>query len=65
LEEELVRLCIHGVLHVLGYDHGDHGEGEQAMPSGPLFTKQETLVREVMTGAGLSPARARSSRKGE
>lgn len=42
--EELVRLAIHGTLHVLGHDHP---EGEERVES-PMFQRQETLVREVM-----------------
>jgi probable rRNA maturation factor len=54
LDEELVRLCIHGTLHVLGYDH-DAGSAEaledpdsatEVLPA--LFVKQEVLVRRVM-----------------
>jgi len=40
-EEELVRLAVHGTLHVLGHDHPD---GD----SSPMFDRQESLVRDVM-----------------
>ena len=45
-QEELVRLVIHGTLHVLGYDHPeawmDRGESE-------LYRKQELMVRRILT----------------
>ncbi len=45
-EEELVRLLVHGVLHVLGHDHPD---GEDRYGSA-MFRLQEELV-ERLTGA--------------
>lgn len=42
--EELVRLAIHGTLHVLGHDHP---EGPERLES-PMFTLQERLLREVL-----------------
>ena len=45
LEVELVRLAIHGVLHVLGHEHPD---GSERMES-KMFAVQERLVAEVMT----------------
>lgn len=43
LEEELVRLAIHGTLHVLGHDHS---EGEDRTASS-MFRLQERLVARV------------------
>ena len=45
-DEELVRLVVHGTLHVLGHDHP---EGEERSAS-PMFELQERIVREL-TGA--------------
>lgn len=45
--EELVRLVVHGVLHVLGHDHP---EGPERTGS-PMFELQEALVRRVLAGA--------------
>ena len=44
LKEELVRLAVHGTLHVLGHDHPD---GEERLKS-PMFVVQERLVRTVL-----------------
>ena len=43
--EELVRLVIHGTLHVLGHEHpeGDDREGS------PMYRLQEALVDQVMS----------------
>jgi probable rRNA maturation factor len=40
LEEELVRLAVHGTLHVLGHDHPEGPEREQCA----MFRVQEQLV---------------------
>ena len=45
LQEELVRLAVHGTLHVLGYDHP---EGDDDRARSPMFDLQERLVREAM-----------------
>jgi probable rRNA maturation factor len=49
-DEELVRLVVHGTLHLLGYDHpagADVDSGEA------LFRKQEAIVRALVE-AGIS-----------
>ena len=43
VRQELIRLIIHGVLHVLGYDHP---EDEDRMTS-PMWQRQERLIRRV------------------
>ena len=44
VREELVRLVVHGTLHVLGYDHP-----ESAQRTGsPMWRKQERLVERFM-----------------
>jgi probable rRNA maturation factor len=43
LREELRRLVVHGVLHVLGYDHPD---GEARVRSA-MWTRQERLLRRA------------------
>ncbi len=50
LEQELVRLVIHGTLHVLGHDHPAGEDRDQS----EMFVLQERLVRELMgeTGRG-------------
>ncbi len=44
LQEELVRLTVHGTLHVLGHDHPDDEERVES----PMFRRQEALVREIL-----------------
>jgi len=57
VEEELVRLVIHGALHVLGYDHpeGEDRDGSE------LYRRQEELVRSVLPDAtrGARPGQER------
>ena len=43
LRQELVRLVVHGTLHVLGYDHPD-GEGRT---TGKMWKRQERYVRRL------------------
>lgn len=44
LVEELVRLAVHGTLHVLGHDHPDGPERTRS----PMFEIQERLVRRML-----------------
>ncbi|GIW50865.1 MAG: hypothetical protein KatS3mg081_0220 [Gemmatimonadales bacterium] len=41
--EEIVRLVVHGTLHVLGYDHPE-GEARQRSP---MWLRQERYVRSL------------------
>jgi probable rRNA maturation factor len=50
-DSELFLLTTHGVLHLLGYDHGDP-ESEQEM-----FTLQTRLVTEWVAATGHGPIR--------
>ncbi len=47
LDEELARLAVHGVLHVLGYDHPEDAETRAASEH---FRRQEEIVRRVTRG---------------
>jgi probable rRNA maturation factor len=44
VREEIVRLLVHGTLHVLGYDHPDNGRRERSA----MWKRQELLVRKSM-----------------
>lgn len=44
VREELTRLIVHGVLHVLGYDHTD----DESRIASPMWKRQERLVARVM-----------------
>ncbi|MDE2975243.1 MAG: rRNA maturation RNase YbeY [Gemmatimonadota bacterium] len=44
--EEMTRLAVHGVLHVLGYDHPDGRERERC----EMFRVQEDVLRGLATG---------------
>lgn len=48
LAEELLRLAVHGTLHVLGHDHpeGDEREGSQ------MYVRQEALLAEILGDGG-------------
>ncbi len=45
-DEEVLRLAVHGTLHVLGYEHPD-GDDRAASP---MFARQELLLREFLSG---------------
>jgi probable rRNA maturation factor len=47
--EEIVRLLVHGTLHVLGYDHPIGGGREKSV----MWKRQERLVARSMKAAGL------------
>jgi probable rRNA maturation factor len=49
LAEELVRLAVHGTLHVLGLDHPDDADEREASP---MYRTQEALVAELVSGGG-------------
>jgi probable rRNA maturation factor len=53
VDEELIRLAVHGTLHVLGYDHP---EGPGRVRS-PMWRRQERYVRKLLGGGGGSPGR--------
>lgn len=54
LDEELLRLAIHGTLHVLGHDHPEGPERTES----EMFRRQEALVRRVLAkhGGGERPS---------
>jgi probable rRNA maturation factor len=52
LEAELHLLCTHGILHLLGYDHGEADEERE------MFQLQARLVGEWAAKTGRGPIRA-------
>ena len=48
LREEIIRLLVHGTLHVLGYDHPD-GKGREGSA---MWKRQEQLVRQSVRLVG-------------
>ena len=44
--EELIRLVIHGTLHVLGLEHPDGSERTRS----PMWRRQERYVRALLRG---------------
>ena len=51
LDEELARLLLHGVLHLLGYDH------EQDAERAAIMQAEEARLAEEMIAAGIPCAR--------
>jgi probable rRNA maturation factor len=49
-DEEVLRLAVHGTLHVLGYEHP---EGDDRAGS-PMFARQEALLREFLSGGAAA-----------
>jgi probable rRNA maturation factor len=47
VREELLRLVVHGVLHVLGHDHPD----DDARYRSPMWRRQERLLRSALAAA--------------
>lgn len=50
VEEELLRLTIHGTLHVLGYDH----PADAAREESPMYRRQEALLASLLERIGAS-----------
>jgi probable rRNA maturation factor len=44
LREELLRLAIHGALHVLGWEHPE----DEGRETSPMFRRQEELLRSFL-----------------
>jgi len=55
IREELTRLVVHGVLHVIGFDHPDGDERKHS----PMWRQQERLVRSLTE---RTPRRRRTRR---
>jgi probable rRNA maturation factor len=47
VREELARLIVHGVLHVLGYDHAD----DESRAASPMWRRQERILARVVDEA--------------
>ena len=47
VREELARLVVHGVLHVLGYDHAD----DETRVTSPMWQRQERILARVVDEA--------------
>ena len=58
VREELTRLVVHGVLHVLGFDHPDG----QARSASPMWKRQEQLVASLQRSVGRPRLKSRKSR---
>jgi probable rRNA maturation factor len=47
VREELARLVVHGLLHVLGYDHAD----DESRVTSPMWQRQERILARVVPEA--------------
>jgi probable rRNA maturation factor len=47
VREETLRLVVHGVLHVLGYDH----PADESRYASPMWRRQERLLRSALAAA--------------
>jgi rRNA maturation RNase YbeY len=47
VREETLRLVVHGVLHVLGYDHPE----DDSRYASPMWRRQERLLRSALAAA--------------
>ena len=56
VRDEVRRLVVHGVLHVVGYDHPD-GAGRY---NSPMWTRQEQLLNKLVRRGAAGGARSRS-----
>lgn len=52
VREELTRLVVHGVLHVLGHDHPEGADRERS----PMWRRQERLVGRLLRAPGAHRA---------
>ena len=52
LDEEIVRLAVHGTLHVLGHEHPEPGDQR---PGSAFYIRQEELVEQVMASREERP----------
>lgn len=57
VRDELRRLVVHGMLHVLGYDHPE-GAGRY---ESPMWVRQEQLVRKLVRRSATGSKRPRSA----
>lgn len=57
VRDELRRLVVHGVLHVVGYDHPE-GAGRY---DSPMWVRQEQLVRKLVRRSATGSKRPRSA----
>ncbi|MDB4879112.1 MAG: metalloprotease ybeY [Gemmatimonadetes bacterium] len=44
IRDELLRLVVHGALHVIGYEHPDAGDRYAS----PMWKRQERIVRQIL-----------------